>query len=140
MATDQSEKFLIEEIKIVQDIIKRMSGHSFLIKGWTITLVVAALLFKVEQKLINQIPLAYIPLIMFWFLDSYYLRQEKLYRELHKWLANNRLKTDVHLFDLSTTRFESAELALCKVAACGINLVFYMPIAVLILIYWRVQL
>ena len=40
------EKILIEEIKVSQDIIKRMASNSFSVKTWTITLVVATLLFK----------------------------------------------------------------------------------------------
>ena len=37
---------MLEEIEIIQYIIKRMAFNSFLIKGWTITLVVIALLLK----------------------------------------------------------------------------------------------
>ena len=40
------EKILIEEIKVVQDIIKRMASNSFSVKTWTITLIVATLYLK----------------------------------------------------------------------------------------------
>jgi hypothetical protein len=74
------EKILIEEIKVVQDIIKRMASNSFSVKTWTITLVVATLLFKGTN---NHIFIAFIPLFAFWFLDSYYLQQERLFRQVH---------------------------------------------------------
>lgn len=135
MDSDKLEKFLIEEIKLVQDIVKRMNGNSFLIKGWTLTLVVAALTFKVDYKIANQIPVACIPLIMFWFLDAYFLWQEKLFRELHCWITSNRLQTSEHLYDFSTKRFEKDVPNLFKVAFSGINLYFYGSIGFLIYLY-----
>jgi len=41
--------FIIKELEIIQGIINRMAHNSFLIKWWTITLVVVLLLLK-ENK------------------------------------------------------------------------------------------
>ena len=92
------EKILIEEVKIVQDIIKRMAGNSFNVKTWTITLIVATLLFKGNN---NHIFIAFIPLIAFWFLDSYYLQQERLFRKVHDWVVSYRLTNDDNLFNMN---------------------------------------
>ena len=78
-----SHDFFLKEIDIIQSIIKRMSHNSFLLKGWTITLVVVSLLLKGTQE---HVFLAIIPLITFWLLDSYFLRQERLYRKLYEWV------------------------------------------------------
>lgn len=74
----------LEYLKIIQDVIKRMADNSFLLKGWAITLVSG--LFGISAW--NDVEyifycLIYIPIIVFWFLDSYYLRQERLYRGLY---------------------------------------------------------
>ena len=69
----KNEKLLIEEVKLVQDIIKRMATNSFNVKTWAITLIVATLLFKGNDK---HLFIAFIPLFAFWYLDAYYLRQE----------------------------------------------------------------
>lgn len=100
---EQAEKFFVEELKIIQDIIKRMAFNSFVIKGWAITLVVATLLLKGDRY---QALIAFIPLFVFWFLDAYFLQQERLYREIYKWVVANRLKTDEHLFDMNAYRFK----------------------------------
>lgn len=100
---EQIAKFFVEELKIIQDIIKRMAFNSFMIKGWAITLVVATLLLKGDRY---QALIAFIPLLVFWFLDAYFLQQEKLYRELYKWVVVNRLKTEEHLFDMNAYRFK----------------------------------
>jgi len=39
-------EYMLKEIDIIQDIIRRMAFNSFLIKGWAISLVVIALLLK----------------------------------------------------------------------------------------------
>jgi hypothetical protein len=41
-----------------------------------------------------------------WCLDAYFLRLEKLYRELYDWLISNRLSNDTFLLDMSRDRLE----------------------------------
>jgi len=48
--------FMIKELEIIQGIINRMAYNSFIIKGWTITLVVATLLLK-EINITHSSPL-----------------------------------------------------------------------------------
>lgn len=73
-----------EHLKLVQGTISRMAGNSFLLKGWTVTLVSALFAFGAKDADRVFIVIAWIPLIVFAGLDSYYLWQEKLFRELYK--------------------------------------------------------
>ncbi len=91
------------EINLIQDIIKRMANNSFLIKGWAVTLVVITMLLRGTN---TQILIAFIPVIAFWILDAYYLRQERMYRKLYKWVITNRLNSSEHIYDLNARRFE----------------------------------
>jgi len=100
----KNEKLMIEEIKLIQDIIKRMADNSFKIKGWTVTLVVVSLIFKNNSNLNHLI--AFIPLLSFWILDAYYLKVERIYRKLYSWVIKNRRKNEDFLFDLNPKRFE----------------------------------
>jgi len=102
---DNLKEFMLKEIEVIQDIIKRMASNSFLIKGWCLTLVVATLL--ISGKALNSF-IAFIPLITFWILDAYFLQQEKLYRSLYKWVISNRMKTSDFLFDMNTSRFKES--------------------------------
>lgn len=70
-------------LEMIQGIINRMGANSFLLKGWTITLVAA--LFALAQKESNSayMFLAYFPAIIFWGLDAFYLWQERLFRRLY---------------------------------------------------------
>lgn len=70
-------------LQLIQSVITRMASNSFLLKGWTVTLVSAifALLSKDPNK--RLLLIAYMPTAVFWGLDAYFLHQEQLYRELY---------------------------------------------------------
>jgi hypothetical protein len=89
MDEETLKKYFVEEVKIVQEIIKRMASNSFLMKGWSVTLVTATLLLKVALDNKYAILIALIPLFSFWILDAFFLRQEKLYRRLYEWIKCN---------------------------------------------------
>jgi len=127
------KEFMLKEIDIIQDIIRRMASNSFLIKGWTITLVVVTLLLKGTEK--YQVWLAFIPLIVFWFLDGYFLWQERMYRELYKWVINNRLKTEEYLFDMNAYRFKDKVQSKFRIMFSITLGWFYGSIAILVIIY-----
>ena len=125
-------EYMLKEIDIIQDIIRRMAFNSFLIKGWTITLVVATLLIK-ETK--PQVFIAFIPLLMFWFLDAYFLWQERMYRKLYEWVISNRLNTNENLFNMNACRFAVEVQSKFRIMFSITLGWFYGPIAGLIVIY-----
>jgi hypothetical protein len=85
--SQQLTELMRDEIKLIQDIIKRMAFNSFMLKGWTVTLVAIALLLGGTKY---QTFISFIPLLAFSFLDAYYLWQERLYRRLYNWVIANR--------------------------------------------------
>ncbi|MCK9445870.1 hypothetical protein M0Q50_03160 [bacterium] len=89
---------LMKEAEIIQGIIKRKSNHSFLIKGWTVSLLVATLILQGQKE---HILIAFIPLLAFWFLDAHYLQRIRRYKNLYKWNIENRLKTEEYIFDIN---------------------------------------
>jgi len=127
------KEYMLKEIDIIQDIIKRMAFNSFLIKGWAITLVIATLLLKGTEK--YQVWLAFIPLLVFWFLDAYFLWQERMYRKLYDWVINNRLKTEKYLFDMNAYRFKNEVQSRFRIMFSITLGWFYGSIAILIIIY-----
>lgn len=75
-------KILADEVKSLQEIIKRMASNSFEIKKWTVALIVVAVTFKSESC--YQLLVGFIPLFLFWYLNAYFLRQERLFRKKYK--------------------------------------------------------
>jgi hypothetical protein len=126
------KEYMLKEIDIIQEIIKRMAFNSFMIKGWAITLVVVTLLLKGTK---HQVLIAFIPLLVFWFLDAYFLWQERMYRKLYDWVISNRLKTDEYLFDMNAYRFKDTVQSRFRIMFSITLRWFYGSIAVLIAIY-----
>ncbi|WRF66314.1 hypothetical protein FNE39_07710 [Helicobacter pylori] len=94
-------KILVEELKILQSVINRMAQNSLECKKWTLALVVGVLSLKIEAiSNLYGLCVLRVLLLCFWFLDAYYLMQEKLFREQYRWLIKNRLKTDARLFEV----------------------------------------
>lgn len=124
--------YMLKETQIIQDTIKRMASNSFIIKGWTITLVVVTLLLKGTK---HQIFIAFIPLLVFWFLDTYFLWQERMYRMLYEWVIHNRLKTEEHLLDMNAYRFKPQVQSKFRIMFSVTLGWFYGSLALLIIIY-----
>ena len=126
------KEYLLKEVEVIQGIINRMAFNSFLIKGWTITLVVVALLLKGAK---HQVWIAFIPLFVFWFLDAYFLWQERMYRKLYDWVTINRLKSEENLFNMNAYRFKDEVQTKIGIMFSITLGWFYGSIAVLIIIY-----
>ncbi|EQL63006.1 hypothetical protein N406_08360 [Helicobacter pylori FD577] len=94
-------KILIEELKILQGVINRMAQNSLECKKWTLVLAVGVLSLKIEA-ISNSYGLCVLGVLLlcFWFLDAYYLTQERSFRKQYQWLIENRLKTDERLFEV----------------------------------------
>jgi len=129
---EELKGYMLKEIDLIQDIIKRMASNSFMLKGWTIALVVVTLLLKGTK---DQIWIAFIPLLVFWFLDAYFLWQERMYRKLYEWVINNRLKTDEYLFDMNAYRFKDKVQSIPQIMFSITLGWFYGSIVILIIIY-----
>lgn len=99
---DADEK-LAKHVDLVQGVINRMAGNSFLLKGWTVTLVSG--LFALAASGGNWIyaALGLLPSLSFWWLDAYYLRQERLFRKLHDAVRRGEVQGD--LYSMNTARY-----------------------------------
>jgi hypothetical protein len=134
-------QYLFKEVEIVQGIITRMGTNSFLVKGWAITLVVASLLisgFSYHHFV------AFLPWMIFWAYDAYFLRMEKLYRKLNDWLINNRYKSEEFLLDMNKSslekRFGKETPCLQQVMFSKTLIVFYGLLLVMIVLSVTVDL
>jgi hypothetical protein len=77
----------IKHLEFLQNVITRMNSNSFLIKGWTITLVSALFALAAKDANVNYVLVSYIAIPVFWVLDGFYISQERQYRDLYKEIA-----------------------------------------------------
>ena len=97
----------LKHLEFIQAVINRMATNSATIKGWSITLVVALFALAAKDASMEFVLISYLPVLLFWGLDGYYLCKERGYRELYDEVA---LKSD-HEIDFSM-----------KIESCSKNL------------------
>lgn len=126
----------IKHLEFIQSVIDRQARNSFLLKGWAITLVVATLAFK-EADFAKTL-LIYFLIFMFWFLDSYYLWQEKKFRCLYNHVR--KLPEGKIDFDMNTN--EAAKKDGCSwidVITSRTLIIFYSALMIFTFLFlnWR---
>ncbi|AFM14197.1 hypothetical protein Turpa_3562 [Turneriella parva DSM 21527] len=118
-----------KHLELISNIITRMGSNSFAIKTWSTGLTTGILVLSLKEKLITFGLYAAIPITLFWFLDTFYLRQERLYRKLYDEVRVKKekqidfsMKTG-HLFD---------EVSYCGVLFSITIFPFYLVLALTI--------
>lgn len=94
----------IAHLGFIQGIITRMGGNSFLLKGWSVTLVAALFALSAKDANTNFALIAYFPVLVFWFLDAFFLHQEKLFRKLYEEVAAGNIPSDLFTLNTSVVR------------------------------------
>lgn len=77
----------LKHLEYIQNVITRMNTNSFQIKNWCVTIVAALLAVYASTKNDYFLLIAILPTTLFWFLDTYYLQQERKFRGLYNDVA-----------------------------------------------------
>jgi hypothetical protein len=87
----------LKHLEFVQSAINRMSQNSFTIKGWAITLISALIALGVQQANPALVRVAALPILLFWFLDAFYLSRERHFRLLYEKIVAEQTDTDLSM-------------------------------------------
>lgn len=119
----------IKHLEMVQGVIKRMAGNSFALKGWAVTLVAG--IFVLAGKDTNKLYflISYIPVIVFWFLDAYYLLEERLYRSLYEKVRKTDEKNIDFSLKVTTAEFGNDKNCYLNCLTSKTVMWFYLPLA-----------
>ena len=98
----------IKHLEMIRSAIERMANNSFLIKSWNITLVSAIFVVAIQNKSELTALWTLFPAMVFWFLDGFYLWQERLLRSLYDHVrAQEENKID---FYMDTSKVENVKI------------------------------
>jgi len=78
----------LKHLEFIHNTITRMANNSFLLKGWTITVVGALIGLNKDGLDGKVIVIALFLTIMFWTLDAYFLKQERYFRKRYDEVSN----------------------------------------------------
>lgn len=97
----------IKHLEFLQNVITRMNSNSFLIKGWTVTIVSALFALASKDANINYVLVSYIAIPVFWILDGFYISQERQYRDLYKEVTA-KTESDID-FSMDASKFDKGD-------------------------------
>ena len=122
----------LKHLELIQGIINRMASNSFMLKGWSVVLVSALLVLVSRQGGNKWALVGLFPTLVFWGLDAYFLRQERLYRALYDHVR--ALPPDQIDFSMDTRIFTGPKLrwhsSLLSITLCW----FYLAVTVAVVI------
>jgi len=123
-----------KHLELIQSVITRMAGNSFLIRAWSVTLVSALFALAAKDADRSFVVVSYFPCVMFWCLDAYYLSQERKFRSLYE-SARKALNTD---FSMNTKPTEQPTDGWSSAFFSTTMLLFHGAIiAVISLVMWK---
>ena len=117
-----AEEKKVKHLEFVQSNIARMNQCSFQMKGWMIT-VVSAMLALYAASISSEsgsgnnmfIYTAVVPTILFWYLDSYYLKQERKFRGVYNDLIGISSCVEVKEFEMPLGKYVGCEYCVLQV-------------------------
>jgi len=84
-------------INLLQGIINRLAANSASCKNWCITLVSAFIVLAIDKGRLEAINLSLLPILVFYFLDSYYLSLERDIIQLQNKFVINKKAEDLFI-------------------------------------------
>jgi hypothetical protein len=113
----------IKHLEFIQGIVSRLATNSFVTKGWALT--VAAAIYGFAANHLNPwiAAVGFVPTLGFWWLDAYFLRQERLFRCLYD--DARRPDTAVALFSMHVRLYHSNPFVNWRKVIFSITLVLF---------------
>lgn len=108
----ENNKILVEEIHkeidLIQSCITRMAQNSFMIKGWFVSLYAVILALLPEKVNLFLLCAALVAVnLIFWYMDGFFLRTEKVYRKIYDWVLEARPQNNRELlYQLNPLEFK----------------------------------
>ncbi len=135
---EKYERIYGDYFNSIQNIINRMAQNSFYIKAWTITIIAGILVLTFSILNIIIFGTLLVISLFFWVLDSYYLKLERIFRRLYNQKVqdynNEQKRKNMLLFDMNIKPFEDLEKKVIRIMISKSELLFYIPIILIITI------
>lgn len=126
MSEEKLPEKKVKHLEMIEAIIERMAKNSFQLKGWAMTLVAAIIALSTKDADQRFILFALIPVLGFWVLDSFYLQQERKYKELYTQILVKEEKDIDFSMDTSLIKTKRTKFLSCMFAK--VEWIFYLLI------------
>ena len=99
---EDSEDAKLKHLEFIHNVIARLAGNSFWLKGWSVTLVAAIFAVAARDAAVSLLSVAIMPALAFWGLDAFYRGQECIFRDMHEDVVAGK----VALMSMDTKAYE----------------------------------
>lgn len=131
----------VKHLEFLQANIARMNQCSFQMKGWAIAIVSALLAIYVTtingtEGKETLLIVAFFSTVIFWFLDSYYLTQERKFRGIYNDVAgiNKENPQSVEIYDMPLGKYKGGKYSFIRVMFSKTIWPLYIGIMVFLLV------
>jgi len=128
----------LKHLEFIQSIVSRMAANSFIVKGWSITLV--AILFTLSSTSTSNgyIAISFIPVLMFWILDGFFISRERAFRSLYDHVR--KLRIDEVDFSMNISSFNKRGNSwFYSIFSKTVSLFYISLIASILIIYYLIK-
>ncbi|MCB0522494.1 MAG: hypothetical protein H6577_10545 [Lewinellaceae bacterium] len=128
----EKQENLHKELEFIQAVILRMANNSFLVKGWAMTLMAGLIalgkdvLFDENQGNVYLIVIIAL-VIPFWWLDAFYLRQERIFRKIYERAIDDPDAKNRKRYDLNPRVLATEVASTFKIMKERVIYWFYLP-------------
>lgn len=127
--------YLHEHLNFVQQIVTRMGQNSFAIKAGYIAIIAGLLTFETNYKQ-NNIIINFIIMVIFVYLDAFYLTREREYRILYELLIKPTKINNRNPYSLTVPK----KINIFKTIFSSVLLIFYAGIFGILTLFQYFQL
>lgn len=98
-----------QHLEFIQNVITRMNTNSFQVKGVAITIVSALISIYASTNNTAFLFSGIAPTVLFWFLDSYYLQQERKFRGIYNNVAGLKNDIEIKPYEMPIHKFQDGQ-------------------------------
>lgn len=124
----------IKHLEFIQNIINRMNANSFQLKGLLITIISAILAIYASTLNNSILYIGFFPAIIFWFLDTYYLQQERKFRGVYENVCGSKDDIMIKPFEMPIHKFTAGKYNYWAVFSSKTISWFYSATVIILLI------
>lgn len=118
-------------LEMIQTIISRMNNCSFVIKGWAIAVITVLLGLNIKNTNIQLYLITMVLIIILWFLDGFFISQERRYRSLYDEIRKSSNETD---FSMDTKLFSKGKNSWIRGIFSKTLILYYIPLIFIMII------
>jgi hypothetical protein len=123
-----------KHLDYLQAIITRMNTNSFQLKNMAIVILTAMFAIFAATPKVFLLFFTGFPLIVFWFLDAYYLQQERKFRAMYKDVSGLTNQFEIKTYDMPIEKYSGNGCSFIESFISKTIFLFYVSLLLIVVV------